>query len=78
MTREQLEAVIREQITRVVTNALMAGVPSTGIMNRATAGILKAADEYGLAEFGIRAERRRIALAEAVGDASYGGIAGGS
>ena len=77
-TRDELEAVVREQVARCVANALQAGVPSTGIMNRATEAILRKADEYGLAEFGVSAQRRRLALAEAVGDGSYGGIAGGS
>ena len=43
VTREQFERVVREQITRCVTNALTAGVPSNGIMNRATETILQAA-----------------------------------
>ena len=77
MTREQLEAVIRRQLSHVAAE-LFVGPALTESMNHATVAILKAADEYGLAEFGIRAERRRLALAEAVGDASYGGIAGGS
>lgn len=58
VTRDELEATVRQQITRVVTNALQAGVPSTGIMNRATETILTAAQAYALAEYGITADRR--------------------
>jgi hypothetical protein len=63
-TRERLEAVIRTQLTRVTGNALTAGVPSTGIMNRATEAILREVDEYVYAEIGTLtpAERRRILL----------------
>jgi len=61
-TRERLEAVIRAQITRCVSNAITAGVPSTGIMNRATEEILREVDEYTTAEVGLLtpAERRHI------------------
>ena len=61
-TRERLEAVIRAQITRCASNALTAGVPSTGIMNRATEEILREVDEYTTAEVGLLtpAERRHI------------------
>jgi hypothetical protein len=61
-TRDGLEAVIREQLTRCIANALTSGVPSTGIMNRATETILGAADEYATAEVGLLtpAERRRV------------------
>lgn len=58
MTREELEAVIRAQLTRVTSNALQAGVPSTGIMNRATETILAAADAYMVTECRLTAERR--------------------
>lgn len=46
MTRAELEDTIRGQFTRVVANALIAGTPSNGILNRATEAILQAADEY--------------------------------
>ena len=61
-TRERLEAVIRAQLTRVTANALTAGVPSTGIMNRAVEEILREVDEYTSAELGLitPAERRHI------------------
>jgi hypothetical protein len=61
-TRERLEAVIRAQLTRVTANALTAGVPSTGIMNRAVEEILREVDEYTSAEIGLLtpAERRHI------------------
>jgi hypothetical protein len=61
-TRERLEAVIREQLTRAVANALTSGVPSTGMMNRATETILAEVDEYAGAEVGLLtpAERRRV------------------
>ena len=61
-TRERLEAVIRAQLTRVTANALTAGVPSTGIMNRAVEEILREVDEYTSAELGLLtpAERRHI------------------
>jgi hypothetical protein len=61
-TRERLEAVIRTQLTRVTTNALTAGVPSTGIMNRAAEEILAEVDEYTHAELGLLtpAERRHV------------------
>ena len=63
-TRERLEAVIRQQITRCVANAITSGVPSTGIMNRATEEILHEVDEYTTAEVGLLtpAERRHVLL----------------
>lgn len=72
MNREQLEAVVRAQLTRVVANALASGVPSTAIMNRATGEILKGADDYGVTEYGVTA-RRRAALAEAIGETVHFG-----
>ena len=60
MAREELEAVIREQLTRCVANAIQSGVPSTGIMNRATEEILKASDARTVAEGGVAADRRRV------------------
>lgn len=60
MTKDELEATVRQQITRVVTNALTSGVPSTGMMNRATETILGAADAYATHTAGITAERRRV------------------
>lgn len=42
-TREELEAVIRDQLGRVVANALTTGVPSRGMFNRAIEAITKAA-----------------------------------
>jgi hypothetical protein len=61
-TRERLEAVIREQLTRCAANALQSGVPSTGMFNRAVETILGAVDEYVTAEVGLLtpAERRRV------------------
>jgi hypothetical protein len=60
VTLEELEATVRQQITRVVTNALQSGVPSTGMMNRATEAILAAAGSYATHTAGITAERRAI------------------
>ncbi len=61
-TREQLEAVVREQLTRCVANALTSAVVSTGMMNRAVETILAEVDEYADAEVGLLtpAERRRV------------------
>ena len=60
--RAELEAVVRAQITRVVSNALTAGVPSSGIMNRATEAILGAADAYAAGDGEALAEARRAVL----------------
>ena len=46
MTREQFETAVREQLARVTANALMSGVTSTAILQRATDIILDAADSY--------------------------------
>jgi len=75
MTRDELEAVIRRQLTLAIGGATTSAIGHTKATNNATAAILKAADAYGLAEFGIEAERRRALLADTVGDGSYGGRA---
>jgi len=54
--------VVRAQITRAVSNALTAGVPSSGIMNRATEAILGAADAYAAGDGEALAEARRAVL----------------
>jgi hypothetical protein len=73
-TRDGLEAVIRRALGDLVVAVQFQ--PARGVtpaLNKATETILKAADAYGLAEFGLAAERRRAALADVVGDGSYGG-----
>jgi hypothetical protein len=75
MTRDELEAVIRQQLARSVAEAMVPVCSCTVSQNRATEAILKAADAYGLTEFGMEAVRRRMLLAETVGDGSYGGRA---
>jgi hypothetical protein len=57
MTRDDLEAEVRRQVARAVSNALMSGTASPGMANRAAEAILVAADEY--------ASARAIVLAEA-------------
>lgn len=61
-TRDDLEAVIRAQLTRVIAGALQSGVPSNGIMNRATEEILKAVDQAAAGDAEKLAARRRAAL----------------
>ena len=60
-TRERLEAVIREQLSRVIAAD---PVPAswTDVMNRATETILAEADKYTSAEVGLLtpAERRAV------------------
>ncbi len=46
MTRAELEDIIRIQITRAVSNALVSGTPSIGMLNRVAEEILRAADQY--------------------------------
>ena len=46
MTRDRLEEIVREEISRAVANALTSGVPSSGMLNRAAGAIMRAADEY--------------------------------
>jgi len=75
VTRDDLEAIIRRQLTLAIAGATTSECGHTKACNDASAVILKAADEYGLAEFGIQAERRRALLAGTVGDGSYGGRA---
>jgi hypothetical protein len=60
--RDELEAVVRAQITRAVSNALTAGVPSSGILNRATEAILDAADAYAASDSEALAVLRRAVL----------------
>jgi hypothetical protein len=60
--RDELEAVVRAQITRAVSNALTAGVPSSGIMNLATDTIMRAADAYAAGDGEALAEARRAVL----------------
>lgn len=62
-TREGLEAVVREQLTRVIARTLNEiDVPSVGFLNQTVETILNAADEYTSAEVGLLtpAERRRV------------------
>lgn len=49
--QERFEAVVREQITRAVANALQSGVPSNGMLNRCAEAIRKAADTYAFDRF---------------------------
>ena len=63
MTRDDVEAIVREQLTRAIANALASRAPSTGIMNRATETILAAADAYATDTGGITAERRAVLAA---------------
>ena len=46
MTREELAQVVRDQISRAVSNALTSGVPSVGILRRCEEEILRAADKH--------------------------------
>ncbi len=47
MTRNEFESVVRQQISRAVSNALASKVPSSGMVNRCASEIMRAADEYG-------------------------------
>ncbi len=53
MNRDELEAVIRRALTRYTA-------ADTRALNKVTDTILTAADEYGLATWGITAERRAV------------------
>ena len=54
--REELEAVVRAQITRAASH------PSSAVMNRATEAILGAADAYAAGDGEALAEARRAVL----------------
>ena len=46
MSREELAQVVRDQISRAVTNALTSGVPSVGMLRRCEDTIMHAVDQY--------------------------------
>jgi len=62
-TRDCVEAVIRQQLTRIVrVTRLLGGTPATATLNEAVDVILAAVDDHTMAEVGLLtpAERRHV------------------